>query len=83
MPVFGEIAGYLEGSTFANRDELLAAGVHRQKMAGIAGTQADGADSIVVNGGYEDDEDRGDIIIYTGHGGNSAGSQVRMPLESR
>jgi len=28
-----------------------------------------GADSIVFSGGYEDDEHRGDEIIYTGHGG--------------
>jgi len=28
-----------------------------------------GADSIVLSGGYEDDEDYDDLIIYTGHGG--------------
>ncbi|KAH8495535.1 hypothetical protein H0E87_018634 [Populus deltoides] len=27
------------------------------------------ATSIIVSGGYEDDEDAGDVIIYTGHGG--------------
>jgi putative restriction endonuclease len=30
----------------------------------------DGADSIVVSGGYIDDQDLGDVIIYTGAGGN-------------
>ena len=39
-------------------------------MAGISGTAAQGADSIVLNGGYEDDEDHGTVVIYTGHGGN-------------
>ena len=39
-------------------------------MAGISGTATEGADSIVVSGGYEDDEDHGDEIIYTGAGGN-------------
>jgi putative restriction endonuclease len=38
----------------------------------------EGADSIVVSGGYEDDEDYGDVIIYTGHGGNDpeTGKQI-------
>jgi putative restriction endonuclease len=35
----------------------------------VSGSEEDGADSIIVSGGYEDDEDRGDEIIYTGHGG--------------
>ena len=37
------------------------------------------AESIVVAGGYEDDEDCGDLIIYTGEGGNdpNTGKQVR------
>ena len=37
---------------------------------GISGTGAEGADSIVVNGGCEDDDDHGDEFIYTGAGGN-------------
>jgi hypothetical protein len=28
-----------------------------------------GAESIVVSGGYKDDNDFGDVIVYTGHGG--------------
>ncbi|MGN6430905.1 MAG: YDG/SRA domain-containing protein [Gaiellaceae bacterium] len=28
-------------------------------------------DSIVISGGYEDDEDYGDLIVYTGAGGRS------------
>jgi predicted restriction endonuclease len=50
--------------------------VHRPLQAGIAGTQATGAESIVVSGGYEDDEDNGSEIIYTGHGGQENGRQV-------
>ena len=38
-------------------------------MKGISGSQNEGADSIVASGGYEDDHDFGDIIIYTGEGG--------------
>jgi predicted restriction endonuclease len=44
--------------------------VHRPIQAGICGTKATGgAESIVVSGGYRDDEDYGEMIIYTGHGG--------------
>jgi putative restriction endonuclease len=37
-----------------------------------------GAESVVLSGGYVDDEDYGDIIIYTGDGGrdSSSGRQV-------
>jgi putative restriction endonuclease len=37
-------------------------------MRGIAGRTAEGADAIVLSGGY-DDIDRGDEIVYTGEGG--------------
>src|SRR5687767_1604213 len=70
MPrTYGEIPGYPVGSLFKNRTELAATPVHRPRMAGICGGE-DGAESIVVSGGYVDDEDFGDEIIYTGHGGN-------------
>jgi putative restriction endonuclease len=69
MRIFGDIDGVPIGTTFPDRRALLDAGVHRQLQAGIAGSAAEGADSIVVSGGYEDD-DFGDLIIYTGQGGN-------------
>lgn len=47
-------------------------------MRGIAGSQVDGADSIVVSGGYEDDEDDGETIIYTGHGGNDPATKKQI-----
>ena len=68
---FGEIPGIPEGSEFENRHDLSGYGVHRPLQAGISGSQTEGADSIVLSGGYEDDEDLGDVIIYTGHGGRS------------
>ena len=72
--VFGHIPGYPEGSRFRSRAELSGAGVHRPTMAGIAGSESEGADSIVLSGGYEDDEDLGEEIVYTGHGGRDWGS---------
>lgn len=67
---------------FASRDELAAAGVHRAIRAGIVGTGAVGAEPIVVSGGYEDDEDYGAVIIYTGHGGNDPRTRKQVADQS-
>ncbi|MGV9367327.1 YDG/SRA domain-containing protein [Amycolatopsis sp. NPDC003731] len=72
----GEIPGVTVGDVFADRKALAAAGVHREGRAGITGTAARGAESIVLSGGYAD-IDNGDTIVYTGHGGqNAAKKQV-------
>jgi putative restriction endonuclease len=63
---FGEIPEVAVGTTFPDREALAAAAVHRPTQAGISGSTAEGADSIVVSGGYEDDRNLGDEIIYTG-----------------
>jgi putative restriction endonuclease len=67
--VFGEIPGVIEGAVFASRQALHDAGVHRPLRAGISGATSEGADSIVLSGGYPEDEDYGELVIYTGHGG--------------
>ena len=47
-------------------------------MAGISGSKNEGADSIVLNGGYIDDEDHWNFVLYTGHGGqDTQGRQIR------
>ncbi len=76
--LFGHVTGYPEGSIFENREELRESGVHTPQRAGISGSQTEGAESIVLSGGYEDDADYGDEIIYTGHGGRDAtvGKQI-------
>ena len=75
---FGSIPNHPVGILFADRRELSAAKVHRPPQAGISGSKTDGADSIVLNGGYVDDEDYGDAVVYTGHGGQDGGrKQVR------
>lgn len=55
--------------------ELVAVSV---AVTGISGAEAEGADSIVVSGGYEDDEDYGTLIVYTGAGGRdpATGHQI-------
>lgn len=74
---FGEIQKYPTGSVFNTRKELSEAGVHRPPQAGISGSEEEGADSVVLSGGY-DDIDNGDEIIYTGHGGQdeNTGKQI-------
>jgi putative restriction endonuclease len=72
LPHFGPVPGIAPGHEFGNRLELWGAGVHRQTQAGISARQGEGAESIVLSGGYEDDEDFGSVIIYTGRGGRSA-----------
>ncbi|GAA1638080.1 YDG/SRA domain-containing protein [Nonomuraea maheshkhaliensis] len=69
---FGEIPGNSEGTLYVDREELRLAGLHAHKQNGISGTEAEGADAIVLNGGYPDDWDEGDLIIYTGQGGQDA-----------
>ncbi len=70
--MFGEIKGFPEGATFETRRELFLSGVHAQIMKGIQGSAARGAESILLSGGYEDDEDFGGLILYTGEGGRDA-----------
>ena len=73
---FGELPGIPPGTAFKNREALHDAGVHRQLQGGITGLPAYGAESIVLSGGYEDDEDHGDWIVYTGQGGQLNGRHV-------
>jgi len=63
------------GNTYANRVELHEAGIHRGLMRGIAPM----GQSIVLSGGYVDDQDEGDFITYTGEGGRDkkTGRQIK------
>ncbi|WP_262889961.1 YDG/SRA domain-containing protein [Spirosoma taeanense] len=61
MRVFGHVSFYRLGDSFKTRIELAQSGVHKPRQAGISGSVTEGADSIVLSGGYEDDEDFGQI----------------------
>lgn len=76
--IFGNIQGYPEGASFETRQELSKAKIHKPTQAGISGSQNEGADSIVLSGGYADDIDYGDEIIYTGHGGQNKNKKVQI-----
>jgi putative restriction endonuclease len=76
MSIFGEIVGVPEGTTFESREAVRKAGLHRHGIAGISGAADEGADAIALAGGYEDDQDFGDVVIYTSEGGNEGRKQV-------
>ncbi|KAI3518485.1 hypothetical protein L1887_07281 [Cichorium endivia] len=74
--IVGAIPGVYVGDIFFFRMELCVVGMHGLPQAGIdylTSSQSSNGDpiatSIIVSGGYEDDQDAGDVIIYTGHGG--------------
>ena len=77
--IFGKIANIPEGYHFEGRKEMMPTSFHRNWGAGIDGNAKEGVAAIVLSGGYEDDEDNGEEIIYTGAGGNDAktGKQVK------
>lgn len=74
---FGECPRVPFGTTFKDREECYGAGVHCHIEAGISGTMAVGASSIVVSGQYKDDKDNGDTILYTGSGGRKLENNTR------
>jgi len=72
--MIGEIDGVIEGQIFENRRELHDANVHRGLMRGIGAV----GESIVLSGGYVDDKDYGDEIIYTGEGGRDSNTGLQV-----
>ena len=78
QPTYGAIDGVLPGQVFKDRRALVDAGLHRGIQSGIIGPQDQGAESIVVSGGYVDDIDRGDVIIYTGQGGRDPSTKRQV-----
>lgn len=62
--------------------QVSEAGVHRPPVGGIHGRDNDGAYSIVLSGGYEDDEDNGDSFWYTGSGGRDLSGNKRTSVQS-
>ncbi len=79
---FGTPFGVEEGQIFESRMALIEVGLHRYNIHGIDGNGNDGASAIVLSDGYEDDEDLGDEIVYTGHGGNDSRTKRQVENQS-
>ena len=73
---YGHIDGIKIGQIFETRQALIDAGMHPHREAGIWGSSKNAACSIVLSGGYEDDLDELDFVLYTGHGGQKNKVQV-------
>lgn len=58
--------GLMVGEVWDSRLECRQWGAHRPHVAGIHGQSDYGAQSVVLSGGYEDDEDHGEWFLYTG-----------------
>lgn len=65
------------GDLFESRVALRDAGVHSPLQQGIQGQQDFGCQSIVLNGGYETDDDQWLTVRYTGTGGQENRQQIR------
>jgi putative restriction endonuclease len=76
---FGIPKGVKAGDIFPDRISLVEARLHRSPQRGIDGNGDEGTAAIVLSGGYKDDYDYGDEILYTGEGGNdpATGRQVK------
>jgi len=79
---YGAIPGVEVGSLWKFRVQVSESGVHRPPVAGIHGREEDGAYSIVLSGGYEDDADDGDEFYYTGSGGRDLSGNKRTAEQS-
>lgn len=79
---FGPIPGVPVGSAWKFRVQVSEAGIHRPHVSGIHGRDGDGAYSIVLAGGYEDDLDNGDEFFYTGSGGRDLSGNKRTAEQS-
>ena len=58
--------GVLVGECWEDRLECRQWGAHFPHVSGIAGQSNHGAQSVVLSGGYLDDEDHGEWFLYTG-----------------
>ena len=77
--IFGNIENIKPGKIFNSRKELALSLIHKPLMSGIWGREKEGACSVVLSGGYEDDIDDVDNILYTGQGGQDVpgGKQIK------
>ncbi|CAM8977753.1 unnamed protein product [Rhodiola kirilowii] len=69
--------GVLVGEKWSHRLGCRQWAVHLPPVAGIAGQAEHGAQSVVLSGGYEDDEDHGEWFLYTGSGGRDLSGNKR------
>ncbi|KAG6577657.1 Histone-lysine N-methyltransferase, H3 lysine-9 specific SUVH6, partial [Cucurbita argyrosperma subsp. sororia] len=78
--ILGPVPGVEVGDEFRYRIELNIIGLHRQVQGGIDYVKCGKkilATSIVASGGYTNNLDNSDVLIYTGQGGNMMNSDKK------
>ncbi|XP_077237409.1 uncharacterized protein LOC143879089 isoform X2 [Tasmannia lanceolata] len=78
--ILGIVPGVEVGDEFHYRVELAIIGLHRPFQSGIDYLNEGGeiwATSIVASGGYADEMDSSDVLIYSGQGGNPVGGDKK------
>uniref|UniRef100_A0A672PKZ5 E3 ubiquitin-protein ligase UHRF n=1 Tax=Sinocyclocheilus grahami TaxID=75366 RepID=A0A672PKZ5_SINGR len=78
----GPVPGVPVGTLWKFRVQVSESGIHRPHVAGIHGRSNDGAYSLVLAGGYEDDVDDGNEFTYTGSGGRDLSGNKRTAEQS-
>ncbi|XP_043909983.1 E3 ubiquitin-protein ligase UHRF1 [Protopterus annectens] len=79
---YGPVPGIPVGTMWKFRVQVSESGIHRPHVAGIHGRSNDGAYSLVLAGGYEDDVDNGNEFTYTGSGGRDLSGNKRTAEQS-
>lgn len=79
---YGVIDNVPVGTLFQSRMECCYAGIHGPTVAGIH-PGAEGAYSVCLSGGYEDDVDFGTMFTYTGEGGRDLKGTKTTPKNLR
>ncbi|KAF9481401.1 hypothetical protein BDN70DRAFT_876367 [Pholiota conissans] len=79
---YGHIPGIEVGTWWESRQGCSADAVHAPWVGGISGG-AQGAHSVVISGGYEDDVDDGYLFTYTGSGGRALKGTKSAPKNLR
>lgn len=79
---FGHIPGIEVGTWWETRKDCSLDAVHAPWVAGISGGP-DGAYSVALSGGYEDDVDLGYAFTYTGSGGRDLKGTKNAPKNLR
>ncbi|XP_057480249.1 E3 ubiquitin-protein ligase ORTHRUS 2-like [Actinidia eriantha] len=73
--------GVLVGDWWEDRFDCRQWGAHLPLVSGICGQSKHGSQSVVLSGGYEDDEDHGEWFLYTGSGGRDLSGNKRTNKE--
>ncbi|KAI0254885.1 PUA-like domain-containing protein [Lactifluus subvellereus] len=79
---FGHIPGIPVGAWWESREDCSTDAVHAPWVAGISGSP-EGAYSVALSGGYEDDVDMGECFTFTGSGGRALKGTKANPKNLR